>query len=247
MAGALGGPPQAVSAVAIERRACPCRAPRGVRRALRAGDVARPRRPADGGGAGPSVRGAGHRHDPGAADRGHHRRRPDVGGRGAGPGRQAPEPGQPRPRPAAARVRARGRAHRRPAHRVRRQPRPLRRGDRTAQQLGGPGRPRLPARVDHLLLGVVARVGPLRRHVHRPRLSGPDGARPRRLHAGRAGAGLGPLDERLRGDRAVALSRRGPDRRGRGRASAAARAGPVQDARGGCCSPASRRSSASSS
>ena len=80
------------------------------------------------------------------------------------------------------------------------------RGDGTAQFLGRTGRCRLPARVDHLLLGVVALVVALRRHVHRPGLARPHGARPRRLHAGCTDARLGALDERLRGDRAVALS-----------------------------------------
>ena len=65
------------------------RHPRGVRDALRAGDVPRPGGRTDGGGAGPPVRRAGHRHDQGAADRRHHRHRADVGGGGDGPGRQA--------------------------------------------------------------------------------------------------------------------------------------------------------------
>ena len=203
---------------------------RRIRHAVWLGDVARPRSRTNGGGAGPPVRRAGYRRDQGAVDQRHHGHRDGLGGRGDGSGDQAAEPGQPAPGPGAACLCPCRRTHPRSVHGVRRQHRPLCRGYRTAQLVGRARRFRLPARMDHLLLGVVALVDALRRHVHCAGFAGTHGARSRRLHADHAGARLRALDERVRGDRAVALSRRGPHRRGRGGAGATTGNGPVPDA-----------------
>ena len=56
----------------------------------------------------------------------------------------------------------------------------------------------LPAWLDHVLLGLVDLLVAVRRHVHRPRLARPDGARVHRLRTDHPDHRLDPVDERLR-------------------------------------------------
>ena len=174
------------------------RHPGRVCHAVRAGDLARLRRRAGAGRAELPLRRAGDRHRQGAADRRHHRRGAAVGAGRARRRRQAPVGDQHGAGRAAARLRHPARADRRTGERLLRQHRRLCDQPAGAVQPVRPHRQRFRAWLDDLLLGLVDFLVALRRHVHRPHLQGPHGARIHHLRAAGAVAGLDRLDDGVR-------------------------------------------------